>query len=1426
MKMKFAAAMLLVMLMSTMVMAASSPHTAGLGCAGCHTLIDSTTGGFSFDMTNTFGIDNLCFNCHKPEFMEKSFSRQDISNPFGSTDLGSPASPMRQTSHNWAAPVNVPAAGAEIPLTPGIAALLATKNGVISCSSCHGQHDVSGNNLLRLPINGDQLCFDCHRSRNQRDIRTGTHPVNFNYTSATSKVTTNPADYHPLPINANPANPTSAMRLQNGKVLCSTCHGVHFTDSNARTVDGPAASALGQLSSSQGFLLRTDMRGGNANDINICTNCHTNKMAHNRKGQNIQCADCHAAHVDPGDGSAPNVWLVRRYMNYSGGIKLNSYRRMVLNQGTGDQSNFAGESGVCQACHAVPAPGGAYPAEHASTNPTVCLSCHAHDSASGSFSADCTGCHGMPPLQDTSGGPLGYAKTSQYDYSASQAYKDESKSGHLAHAAKTPYSFSCYECHGGNTHGNGNFQQVFINTDGTMAATGGALPTYNTSQGTCSSTYCHSNGAPAGSTTSYKSPAWANAKGSIIGTAGECNACHDAAPATNAHGGHLTFGFECSICHAATVNGNSSIRDIAKHVNGIKEVMFSGTATIGGSGSYDSGTRNCTNLYCHSNGNPGALAYADPQSWTSGKNYGCNGCHGTGTQNGAPDYANGGPGQFTANSHNAHVSGETGTIICAICHFVTASSTQSGKLAVGSRHLSGNVNVVFDPAKAGAGASYDSTTGTCSNVTCHGNAPAQWGGKGGCLGCHSTSINSRAAITGQFNGNSHHVQGILVSGEHCYQCHWEANSDGSINRNYHHSGTPAAPVELVIYGAGVRPTAYSAGTTAIQYTANGSRTEMAKINRHCIGCHGDSNNTTQPFGDGKTPSTYAWDSASIGTKFGDSGTTPWGKYVGANISPKSTVTKAFSAHGNASANKGGWDTRETWTDRLATSDVLCFDCHNSHGSTVSGITTSYISATANGGILKDTESGKGGYALSYKPVAGGSTADHNLYNPGAALCFDCHMKETAATTPWGYKATFGATQQIMGYWDSAYFGNNTFGYALRYAYKGVLPNMGGHFGASSAMSSVPAHQVGGLCTPCHDPHGVSPTMGANKQFSVPLLKGTWLTSPYKEDVATADNKAYIGLGANGDEGPNISTADKAAYQAAITTSYHIDQNSFTSGNITQTADQFAGLCLKCHAKATLTNGTNHTWKSKDRIHESVKGWKSANTTIKHNYSCSKCHSPHNANLPRLMVSNCLDANHRGRVANTTNPVISGSYSQEDGRGAGHIPGIYDGGEGGRGAWSGWSGWSGSPSSGTGATVCHDNYDARQLWNTKTPWTSTTAPPPTDGGGNTPPAGSAPTVPVLIPEPDLRCSYSCSTTLSWNPSLNGNSGAATQYQVQVSRSSSFSSVQYSSGWISSTSYSPNVSTNYTYYWRVQARDKTKTSLISAWSGVGSFKVSSR
>lgn len=779
------------------------------------------------------------------------------------------------------------------------------------------------------------------------------------------------------------------------------------------------------------------------------------------------------------------------------------------------------------------------------------------------------------------------------------------------------------------------------------------------------------------------------------GTRLSCGSCHEDMSSSTGTGSHPkhgnTYNLDCSICHGTQYNEAEVTSP--DHGNETVNLTFTGVAesTVYSKGSsFPTGTPygTCNNSYCHSSGKSFIAPYAQQAPITWGATINCNSCH-----NGTPNYTSG-----KANSHASH------DYTCEKCHM---NVYNNGQIINTALHANKAYNL-----QSGGGEFFTITVqGTpttptqCGNISCHGNSSATWGSNAGCLACHENSIGNRAGIGSQFRGNSHHVQGVTANGTHCYSCHWEAKIDGTINRTYHQR-TTNAPVDLVIYGAGTRPTAYTVGTTVVQYTANGTRTELAKINTHCLACHSTANDTTTPFNDGKTPKAYAWDGTSIKARYGDTATTAWGKYAGGNVTPKNKVTKAFSAHGNAIANQGGWDLNETWPNkRTGTANILCFDCHNSHGSTVNGTTTSYASATLNGGILKDTSAGKGGYGMTYRPAAGGLPANRNTYGSGAGLCFDCHLSASTGVTPWGYNATFGATQAILGYMDTPYFGLGSFGTQQRFPYKATA-NMGGHLGASSTLLVSATRPINGLCTPCHDPHGISTTMGTNRQYAVPLLKGTWVTSPYKEDAATRDNRAYLYMASPGDEdAPRPAAGTFAAYTSAIK-SYKIDQNTFTTGAITQTDAQFGGLCLSCHPKTSLTNGTTHTWKSKDRVHESVKGWKTANTTIKHSYSCSKCHAPHNARLPRLMVSNCLDYKHRGRVTNNLSPVTSGSYRGEDGSGSGAIPGSYAGGEGGPRGTAGngkWSGWGSNPPS-SNLFTCHENNDSTQRWNTKTPWT--------------------------------------------------------------------------------------------------------------------------
>jgi hypothetical protein len=227
------------------------------------------------------------------------------------------------------------------------------------------------------------------------------------------------------------------------------------------------------------------------------------------------------------------------------------------------------------------------------------------------------------------------------------------------------------------------------------------------------------------------------------------------------------------------------------------------------------------------------------------------------------------------------------------------------------------------------------------------------------------------------------------------------------------------------------------------------------------------------------------------------------------------------------------------------------------------------------------------------------------------------MTQNSGSTPWGYQSTFGATEPVKGYYDSMMFGPSLPWTQPRFGFKATRPAVGGHLKASAFLihSTAGQNKINGLCTPCHDPHGVSPTLGAKQAYAVPMLKGTWMTSPYREDAPQPATANPPGGAPNGNPLPAI----------------HTDQNTFAGAKITEDDSKFAGLCLRCHYKNNLTDGADHTWKSKDRVHESVKGWKTANGTIQHSYACSKCHTPHSSGLPRLMITNCLNYNHRGGV---------------------------------------------------------------------------------------------------------------------------------------------------------------------------------------------------
>jgi len=206
----------------------------------------------------------------------------------------------------------------------------------------------------------------------------------------------------------------------------------------------------------------------------------------------------------------------------------------------------------------------------------------------------------------------------------------------------------------------------------------------------------------------------------------------------------------------------------------------------------------------------------------------------------------------------------------------------------------------------------------------------------------------------------------------------------------------------------------------------------------------------------------------------------------------------------------------------------------------------------------------------------------------------------------------------MGYKDTHRFGPGIKGSTSRYASrKGRSGIISSHLKAGAFLRYSAAEAINGLCTPCHDPHGVSRTLGEKRAYAVPLLKGTWLTSPYREDAPPAVSPGKSAA-VRQSGGPDAVVSGSSRGPVSLPgMQYNVDRNTFgPDGRISEDVGTFAGLCLRCHA------GVKPVGESKTaRIHRSVKGW---GENKEHAFPCSKCHQAHNSGLPRLMQTNCFE----------------------------------------------------------------------------------------------------------------------------------------------------------------------------------------------------------
>lgn len=224
----------LVLIWAGMLKATDDPHgtTDAIYCDQCH-ITHNTLGDILVNATDSL-VSTLCLSCHTPGGwvnMTKYLSSADKADPG-----------VSGTSHAWDVPADNSARGAGLPSNQTLLDHLTAENKV-TCATCHDPHSNSTAPFLRLDNTADALCLDCHSPRNMSSVKTYTgndlsHPV--------GRILPSSPTYHNPPLdvdgNSQPSdgNVTNDLTLLGGTtVSCTTCHGIHYTDSNSGTVDGP-----------------------------------------------------------------------------------------------------------------------------------------------------------------------------------------------------------------------------------------------------------------------------------------------------------------------------------------------------------------------------------------------------------------------------------------------------------------------------------------------------------------------------------------------------------------------------------------------------------------------------------------------------------------------------------------------------------------------------------------------------------------------------------------------------------------------------------------------------------------------------------------------------------------------------------------------------------------------------------------------------------------------------------------------------------------------------------------------------------------------------------------------------------------------------------------------------------------------------------
>ena len=701
------------------------------------------------------------------------------------------------------------------------------------CNSCHGEPPVSSANLVFSPsptgatspasagahiqhaVLKGMSCDTCHKGNTMPSVE---------YTIQ-------------MGIEASPANvPGFAGTVTGGTISVPNdglmSNGFTFVSSDGGTTVNKVADqnfnctvyCHGDWTGSAGTNTTPSWVGGTTEAE--CGTCH------GADGANPPTTGSHVAHA----ASAGNVKLAcnKCHPNYSDTSHLNGnvfWQLATADSRIGASATYSG------------AASGSTGAEAPSAGFGTCASVYCHGSNTPTWGGAAIGCDGCHSANNTL--PATHAK--HYDSAAVVTANTTTNS-----STGSNYVFECGTCHdpAGTSHAFGTVsgdQSAELSLNGGGTYTAGALlgneGIFNYTDGTCGFNSCHNNGkATAGAPNAVAQ--W----GSTLPT--DCTGCHGNNPtsavpmASQAHGAHLSSSVTndlcCNDCHTSTVSAvdDRLITDKTLHLDGTREVHIAAEfdSDVNATNNYNGGTQECTNVYCHSNGqeSPSYQTIA----WTDSAL--CDTCH-----------DNAGTTSTLTSSHLAHIGTDPSDTnkqfgyTCDDCHVQTASSNSliSGK----SNHVNNSRDVsvaIPNGGDAGINTNYNSALLTCSSTNCHGSSSPDWTAgttTGDCSACHGMSdpgltgrdTNGDTADSDKEVGaHAAHINALngYAAAITCEQCHnltyTEIQSQGSY----------VAQVNAVGHIDTAQPAEITFGSTA---SAAGATTSYTQATGVCANyCHG------------------------------------------------------------------------------------------------------------------------------------------------------------------------------------------------------------------------------------------------------------------------------------------------------------------------------------------------------------------------------------------------------------------------------------------------------------------------------------------------------------------------------------------------------------------------------------------------------------